>query len=48
MISLGFYTVMAVLQILAQITRLEDRAGLLGVFGAVFGLSSVIGPLVRS
>ena len=34
------------LQIIAQVTRLEDRPRLFGVFGAVFGLSSVIGPLI--
>jgi MFS family permease len=34
------------IQILAQVTRLEDRPKLFGMFGAVFGLSSIIGPLV--
>ncbi|BGP56817.1 hypothetical protein JCM8202v2_004448 [Rhodotorula sphaerocarpa] len=34
------------LQILAQVTLLEDRPKLFGAFGAVFGLSSVIGPLI--
>lgn len=34
------------LQIIAQVTRLEDRPRLFGAFGAVFGLSSVIGPLI--
>ncbi|KAF8146929.1 transporter [Mycena galopus ATCC 62051] len=33
-------------QVLAQATRLEDRPRLFGLFGAVFGLSSVIGPLI--
>ncbi|KAJ7223749.1 transporter [Mycena haematopus] len=33
-------------QVIAQATRLEDRPRLFGLFGAVFGLSSVIGPLV--
>ncbi|KDE04644.1 hypothetical protein, variant [Microbotryum lychnidis-dioicae p1A1 Lamole] len=40
----GIFTSM--LQILAQVTRLEDRPRLFGFFGAVFGLSSVIGPLM--
>jgi len=34
------------IQILAQVTRLEDRPRLFGMFGAVFGLSSIIGPLI--
>jgi MFS family permease len=36
----------AMIQIISQVTRLEDRARLFGAFGAVFGLSSVIGPLI--
>ncbi|KAF7983702.1 hypothetical protein HWV62_19631 [Athelia sp. TMB] len=36
----------SMIQIIAQVTRLEDRPRLFGVFGAVFGLSSVIGPLI--
>lgn len=36
----------AMIQTLAQVTRLEDRPRLFGMFGAVFGLSSVIGPLI--
>ncbi|KAJ7111835.1 transporter [Mycena epipterygia] len=36
----------AMLQIVSQVTRLEDRPRLFGLFGAVFGLSSVIGPLI--
>ncbi|KAJ7644629.1 ABC transporter [Roridomyces roridus] len=36
----------AMLQIISQVTRLEDRPRLFGLFGAVFGLSSVIGPLI--
>ncbi|KAJ7189880.1 ABC transporter [Mycena pura] len=34
------------LQVVAQVTRLEDRARLYGLFGANFALSSVIGPLI--
>ena len=34
------------IQIIAQVTRLEDRPRLFGAFGAVFGLSSIIGPLI--
>lgn len=30
------------IQILGQVTRLEDRPRLFGMFGAVFGLSSVV------
>ncbi|KAJ7665196.1 ABC transporter [Mycena polygramma] len=36
----------AMIQIISQVTRLEDRPRLFGLFGAVFGLSSVIGPLI--
>ncbi|KAJ7580571.1 ABC transporter [Mycena floridula] len=36
----------AMLQIISQVTRLEDRPRLFGFFGAVFGISSVIGPLI--
>ncbi|KAF8198860.1 ABC transporter [Mycena galopus ATCC 62051] len=36
----------SMLQVIGQATRLEDRPRLFGTFGAVFGLSSVIGPLV--
>ncbi|KAJ7082359.1 ABC transporter [Mycena belliarum] len=36
----------AMLQVISQVTRLEDRPRLFGLFGAVFGLSSVIGPLI--
>ncbi|KAJ7128268.1 ABC transporter [Mycena filopes] len=36
----------AMFQIIAQVTRLEDRPRLFGLFGAVFGLASVIGPLI--
>ncbi|KZP15581.1 MFS general substrate transporter [Athelia psychrophila] len=36
----------SMIQIIAQVTRLEDRPKLFGAFGAVFGLSSVIGPLI--
>jgi MFS family permease len=34
------------IQVISQVTRLEDRPRLFGLFGAVFGLSSVIGPLI--
>ncbi|KAF9075506.1 ABC transporter [Rhodocollybia butyracea] len=34
------------MQVISQATRLEDRPRLFGVVGAVFGLSSVIGPLI--
>ncbi|KAJ6560942.1 transporter [Mycena sp. CBHHK59/15] len=40
------YVLVAMLQIISQVTRLEDRPKLFGFFGAVFGLSSVIGPLI--
>ncbi|KAF7328388.1 Major facilitator transporter-like protein [Mycena venus] len=33
-------------QVIAQVTRLEDRPQLFGLFGAVFALSAVIGPLI--
>ncbi|KAJ7262074.1 ABC transporter [Mycena rebaudengoi] len=36
----------AMIQVLSQVTRLEDRPRLFGLFGAVFGLSTVIGPLI--
>ncbi|KAJ7500300.1 ABC transporter [Mycena galericulata] len=36
----------SMIQIISQVTRLEDRPRLFGLFGAVFGLSSVIGPLI--
>ncbi|CDR44466.1 hypothetical protein NBRC10512_000042 [Rhodotorula toruloides] len=35
----------SMLQILAQVTRLEDRPKLFGLFGGCFGAASVIGPL---
>lgn len=37
---------MSALSIIAQITRLEQRPILFGLFGAVFALSSVVGPLM--
>ncbi|KAJ7445119.1 ABC transporter, partial [Mycena latifolia] len=37
-----------ILQVISQITRLEDRPKLFGLFGAVFGLASIIGPLIGS
>jgi MFS family permease len=42
----GNKTVVSMIQIIAQVTRLEDRPRLFGMFGAVFGLSSIIGPLI--
>ncbi|KAJ7474899.1 ABC transporter [Mycena latifolia] len=36
----------AMLQTISQATRLEDRPKFMGMFGAVFGLASVIGPLI--
>ncbi|GAA5851638.1 hypothetical protein JCM9279_002525 [Rhodotorula babjevae] len=36
----------SMLQIIAQVTALEDRPRIFGLFGAVFGLSSVVGPLI--
>ncbi|KAJ6508457.1 major facilitator superfamily domain-containing protein [Mycena sanguinolenta] len=38
--------IVAMIQVISQATRLEDRPRLFGIFGAVFGLSSVIGPLI--
>lgn len=34
----GHKTVPSMIQIIAQVTRLEDRPRLFGIFGAVFGL----------
>ncbi|CCA75873.1 probable DHA14-like major facilitator; ABC transporter, partial [Serendipita indica DSM 11827] len=42
--SSGIFT--SILVIFAQITKLETRPLLMGTFGAVFGISSVAGPLV--
>ncbi|KAK7039735.1 major facilitator transporter-like protein [Favolaschia claudopus] len=36
----------AMFQVLTQVTRLEDRPRLFGMFGAVFAISSVVGPLI--
>ncbi|GAA6023817.1 hypothetical protein JCM11491_000557 [Sporobolomyces phaffii] len=36
----------SMLSILAQVTLLEDRPKLFGMFGAVFGISSIVGPIV--
>ena len=38
--------VVSMIQIITQVTRLQDRPRLFGAFGAVFGLSSVIGPRI--
>ncbi|KAJ6493161.1 ABC transporter [Mycena sanguinolenta] len=40
----GIYV--SAVQIVTQVTRLQDRARLYGLFGAVFALASVIGPLI--
>ncbi|KAJ7723274.1 ABC transporter [Mycena maculata] len=34
----------SMIQVISQATRLEDRARLFGIFGALFGMSSIIGP----
>ncbi|KAM0747660.1 MFS general substrate transporter [Meredithblackwellia eburnea MCA 4105] len=36
----------SMIQILSQVTLLEQRPKLFGLFGAVFGISSIIGPLI--
>ncbi|KAJ7636500.1 ABC transporter [Roridomyces roridus] len=36
----------SMVQVISQVTRLEDRPRIFGIVGAVFGLSSVIGPLI--
>ncbi|KAJ7806025.1 major facilitator superfamily domain-containing protein [Mycena olivaceomarginata] len=36
----------SMMQVLGQVTCLQDRPRLFGMFGTVFGLSSVIGPLI--
>ncbi|KAJ7253497.1 ABC transporter [Mycena rebaudengoi] len=36
----------AMIQVISQVTRLEDRPKLFGLFGAVFGVSTIIGPLI--
>ncbi|KAJ7035291.1 ABC transporter [Mycena alexandri] len=38
--------VVAMIQVIAQTTRLQDRPKLFGMFGALFGLASVVGPLI--
>jgi MFS family permease len=40
----GLMTSMVTL--MAEMTTLEKRAALMGVFGSVFGLASVVGPLI--
>ena len=42
----GDKTVVFMIQTVAQVIRLEDRPKLFGTLGAVFGLSSFIGPLI--
>ncbi|KAJ7212655.1 ABC transporter [Mycena pura] len=34
------------IQVISQVTLLEDRPRLFGLFGAVFGMSSIVGPLI--
>ncbi|KAJ7430496.1 ABC transporter [Mycena galericulata] len=36
----------SIFQTISQVTRLEDRPRLFGIFGAVTGLSAIIGPLI--
>ncbi|KAJ6489902.1 ABC transporter [Mycena sanguinolenta] len=36
----------SVYQVVVQVTRLEDRPRLFGIFGIVFAISSIIGPLI--
>lgn len=36
----------SMIQIISQVTLLKDRPRLFGLFGAVFGISSIIGPLI--
>ncbi|KAK4052237.1 hypothetical protein OIO90_004459 [Microbotryomycetes sp. JL221] len=36
----------SVLSIIADVTRLEDRPKLLGLFGGIFAISSVVGPVL--
>ncbi|KAJ7495343.1 major facilitator superfamily domain-containing protein [Mycena latifolia] len=36
----------ALLQVLSQATRLEDRPKYMGILGGVFGVSSILGPLI--
>jgi MFS family permease len=40
----GMFT--AILSIIAEVTRLEDRPLLFGSFGAVFAVASAVGPLL--
>jgi hypothetical protein len=42
----GYSILVAVISIIAQITKLEDRPMLFGAFGGVFAVSSVVGPLM--
>nr|CRX79077.1 hypothetical protein ls5930a1_00117 [Leucosporidium scottii] len=45
-VNVLIFGLIAMITILGQVTRLEDRPKLFGMFGAVFGLSSIIGPLI--
>ncbi|KAF7318473.1 Major facilitator transporter-like protein [Mycena chlorophos] len=36
----------SMIQVIAQVTRLEDRPRLMGIFGSVFALATVVGPLI--
>ncbi|KAJ7716965.1 ABC transporter [Mycena maculata] len=40
----GIY--ISVMQVMSEVTLLKDRARLYGMFGAVFAISSIIGPLI--
>ncbi|KAJ7511707.1 hypothetical protein B0H11DRAFT_1699666, partial [Mycena galericulata] len=42
--GVGIYV--STIQIIVQVTRLEDRPRFFGLFGAVFGLSCIVWPLI--